>query len=136
MDRLIEVQGRELTYTLWQSRQARYMRLTVRPDGSVVATRPWGTSLGALERFIREKAEWIARAITRLQSLPVHDPTRDRTHYLAHRQQALAFVRQRLAYYNAQYGFAFCAVSVRNQRSRWGSCSRKGNLVPVEKVFV
>lgn len=41
---------------------------------------------------------------------------------------ARSFISQRLEYYSKIYGFRFNRVSIRNQRTRWGSCSKKGNL--------
>lgn len=51
-----------------------------------------------------------------------------REHYLAHREYARAVVLERLAFYNRLYGYRWGRVSIRNTRTRWGSCSRAGNL--------
>lgn len=51
-----------------------------------------------------------------------------RAHYLAHREVARAMIMDRLAYFHAVYNLTYGRVSIRNQKSRWGSCSRKGNL--------
>ncbi len=48
--------------------------------------------------------------------------------YAAHKEAASNLVRSRLEYFNIIYSFTFNRVSIRNQRTRWGSCSRKGNL--------
>ena len=48
--------------------------------------------------------------------------------YLKYRSDALEFVCQRIDYYNQLYDFKFNRISIRNQRTRWGSCSKKGNL--------
>ena len=51
-----------------------------------------------------------------------------RINYLKHKEEARSFIYRRLEYYGKTYGFEFNRVSIRNQRTRWGSCSRKGNL--------
>jgi predicted metal-dependent hydrolase len=49
-------------------------------------------------------------------------------HYLEHKERARTFVRERLEHYNAYYRHNYKKVTIRAQRSRWGSCSKKGNL--------
>ncbi len=51
-----------------------------------------------------------------------------RIKYLKHKEEARTLVSQRLEFYSGIYGFEFNRVSIRNQRTRWGSCSRKRNL--------
>lgn len=49
-------------------------------------------------------------------------------HYEAHKERARLLVHERLAYWNQFYGLTYKRVAIRNQRSRWGSCSTKQNL--------
>lgn len=51
-----------------------------------------------------------------------------RRQYTKHREAARALVHARLAHYNQLYGYRYKKVFIRNTRSRWGSCSSKGNL--------
>lgn len=48
--------------------------------------------------------------------------------YLETKETARALVEERLLYFNQFYGHSIGSVSIRNQKTRWGSCSRKGNL--------
>lgn len=50
------------------------------------------------------------------------------THYSLHRERAREFVHERLVYWNTQYGCTYNRVAIRNQVTRWGSCSSKQNL--------
>ncbi len=49
-------------------------------------------------------------------------------HYAAHKEAARVFVHERLKIVNQIYDFAYNRVAIRDQKSRWGSCSTKGNL--------
>lgn len=49
-------------------------------------------------------------------------------HYAAHKEVARTLIFEKLAYWNAYYNFSYNRVAIRNQRSRWGSCSSKANL--------
>jgi len=48
--------------------------------------------------------------------------------YRAYKEAARTLVHQKLILFNLHYKFTYKKVAIRNQRSRWGSCSRRGNL--------
>lgn len=47
---------------------------------------------------------------------------------MQYKEHARLLVYKRIEYFNAFYRFHFHRVAIRNQKSRWGSCSRQGNL--------
>lgn len=50
----------------------------------------------------------------------------DEIHELA--AKALNYIPERVAYYAEQIGVTYGRITIRNQKTRWGSCSSKGNL--------
>lgn len=48
--------------------------------------------------------------------------------YAKYEGEARARIEERLTYFNAHYRFTWKKVTVRNQRTRWGSCSKAGTL--------
>ena len=54
--------------------------------------------------------------------------TRSRKLYMANREAARALIIERIAYFSLRYGVQVGRVAIKNLKSRWGSCSRKGNL--------
>lgn len=128
-NRKINIQNQKISYTLKTSRRARRMRLAIYCDGSFVAVRPRGMQEELVEKFILAKAEWVLSKLAYFKkfknSLFVKN---DRKEYLARKVEALEFVQERVEYFNRFYDFTFNRINIRNQRTRWGSCSRKGNL--------
>lgn len=48
--------------------------------------------------------------------------------YQTHKEAARRLILERLESLNKHYGLSYGRVAIRDQRSRWGSCSKKGNL--------
>lgn len=44
------------------------------------------------------------------------------------KEKAVALVKNRVEYFSKLYGFEYNRISVRNQKTRWGSCSKKRNI--------
>jgi predicted metal-dependent hydrolase len=49
-------------------------------------------------------------------------------HYAAHKEAARTLCHERLAHFNQHYSLQYNRLSIKNTRSRWGSCSSKKNL--------
>ncbi len=48
--------------------------------------------------------------------------------YQKHKESARSLVLRKIAEFNNFYNFNLGRITIRNQRSRWGSCSKKGNM--------
>src|SRR5581483_3865122 len=53
---------------------------------------------------------------------------RNRRHYLKLKEQARAICVSRVGFFNTFYGFKVGKIFIKNTKSRWGSCSERGNL--------
>lgn len=122
-------------YTIRESTRAKNMRITVDAHGSVVVTKPKRTSIQSIEKFIREKQDWIeisrAKAHKRRGGQPLIELPRPRRGSRAYKDavacaRSLAYAR--LEHFNGMYATTFGTVSIRNQKTRWGSCSASNNL--------
>lgn len=54
--------------------------------------------------------------------------TRSRQNYLKHREAARELVHERLEHFNRHYGLSYGRVSIKDLRTKWGSCSSRRNL--------
>ena len=109
--------------------------LEVSRNGQVKLRAPRRVSDGALQNFARQKEAWIIekylmmeekRKAESLQQDPdyVKDPALEQ----AYRRQAKARLEERAAYFASRMGVSYQRISVRAAKTRWGSCSSKGNL--------
>ena len=69
------------------------------------------------------ETEWVLFCPDPENARQVRDRARS---FLA--EMALVRIRERLEVYAPRIGVSYGRVTVRNQRTRWGSCSAKGNL--------
>lgn len=109
-------------YFVRHSRARRYV-LRVENDGRVRVTIPRGGSRREAEAFVHRHVDWIIkqRALAPGQQPGLGDDT-------AIREKARHELPTRLRQLAAQHGLTVTRVSVRNQRSRWGSCGRDGHI--------
>jgi hypothetical protein len=128
-DKRIIINNQPLDYTLRISRRAKRLRLAIYNDGRLVVTRPYRLSSVFVDHFIRAKADWILAQVGNSQKFPRPLTTAGRREdYLQKKEAARRLVYSRLEYFNQFYNYNYRAVSIRNQATRWGSCSKKGNL--------
>lgn len=102
------------------SDRARYTRITLKRDGTVKLTVPRIVSLDQARQFLDSRLGWIRRHrrdFRRLEEMPI-----------AGRAQAHRLLVGRLRELAERHGFQFNRVSVKNQRTLWGSCSTRNNI--------
>lgn len=129
MERHIEINKQKVPYTLKLNSRSKSLKLAIYPGGLFTVTAPRAMSETAVERFIIQKAEWVIGKIAYLkQFAPVMPKRSVRKDYLEHKERARTIAHERLAHFNQYYQFSFNRVSIRSQKTRWGSCSKQGNL--------
>lgn len=128
MIKQIKLHNQKVNYTLKISKRAKRMRLAIYCDGSFVVIKPMGLSENIVEKFIIQKSNWILSKLEYFKQFGVEIFKDDYKKYLARKEEALNFVEKRIRYFNKIYNFKFNKINIKNQKTRWGSCSKKGNL--------
>jgi predicted metal-dependent hydrolase len=105
-------------------RRARRYLLRVEHDGRLRVTIPRGGSRREADAFVGRHLDWVARERARLTTTS----TVSFEERYRNRQQARAELPARLLELAARHGLTVTRVSVRNQRTRWGSCGRDGHI--------
>ena len=105
----------------------RTVAIQLKPDGSVIARAPHRVSDAQIRAFVEQKKSWIEKhQATRKETEPVTPFSHEEIQRLA--EKAVVVIPERVRYYAPIVGVDYGRITIRNQRSRWGSCSGKGNL--------
>ena len=105
------------------SRRARYINISVRHSGAVRVAVPVRCSFNKALEFFHSKADWVNRNLEKFETVEKKIPLAkvDKAH-------ARKVLIPRLKYLAEKHGFEYNRVALRNQKTRWGSCSSKNNI--------
>jgi len=108
------------------SRRAKHLSITVKADRTVRLTIPKGVSVSKARQFLLSKTAWIDKHLRRLD---VHDSEQENIRLpRIDKAKAGAALIDRLEVLARLHNFKYRKVSIRNQKTRWGSCSSRGNI--------
>jgi predicted metal-dependent hydrolase len=111
----------------------RTLALEMKSDGSLLVRAPYRTTEAAIRRFLEESTGWIEKhrrlAQKRLEEQKNH-PCPAVTPDLTVRLRSLAAktIPPRVALYAGLLHVTYGKITIRTQKTRWGSCSAAGNL--------
>lgn len=105
----------------------RTLSLQVAPDGRVVVRAPARLSEKKIREFVAAHTDWIAKHRAKALSAPPELPlTAEELAALA--AEAKITIPARAAYYAPRAGVTYTGITIRAQRTRWGSCCANGRL--------
>jgi len=119
----------KIDYTLIRSNR-RSIGLEIR-GGELIVRAPRAASQADIERVLDAKRDWILKHLEasrekEARAAAVEPLTPEELRALA--DAAVRYIPERVRHYAALLGVRVRGITIRNQRTRWGSCSAKGNL--------
>lgn len=125
----IRIKGKDFHYSLRKKRGMRSMRLAIYPDGAFVVTVPKWYPLYIINKFISEKADWIFEKLKHVDFRELAEKKKTESKkYKSQKEFSRTVIKSRVEFFNRFYNFEYNRISIKNQKTCWGSCSRKGNL--------
>lgn len=118
-----------IPYTYKTYKRSKHIRLRVTPDGTLTVSAPPYVSQRTIQQYILDNLDWITSHLLKAtQTLPPFLNRLTENDFKKHKNHAYALVTERIDFFNQHYNFKFTKLVIRDQKTRWGSCSKKGTL--------
>jgi len=111
-----------------RSNRARHIRISVNPFKGVRVAVPYRVSFDNARQFAQSKRDWIKKHLDKMKQLEKEHEAFSKDLPEINRAEARKKLVDRLNELSEQNGFHYNKVFVRNQKTRWGSCSSKNNI--------
>ncbi|MFR1831624.1 MAG: M48 family metallopeptidase [Lachnospiraceae bacterium] len=105
------------------------LALEISRDGLLKVRAPYKVSREEIQNFVKSKESWIFKHLKRIEETKAAQPdplSAEEIEKLA--QKALQVLPEKVENYARMIGATYGRITIRNQKTRWGSCSSKGNL--------
>ena len=104
------------------------LTIQVKPDGSVIVRAPVRLAKYRIAKFVKDYETWIFAQQEKLEKY------RENMHVITDEErqegilQAKKIFPERTVYFAERMGVTYNRITIREQKTRWGSCSSAGNL--------
>ncbi len=113
---------------LERSARASRIVISVRPQKGVRVAVPRRASFEAALQFVHTKKRWIKKHLEKLETWQHENADLSGSFAAIDRAAAKNRITARLVRLAAEHGFSYNKVYIRNQKTRWGSCSHDNNI--------
>lgn len=120
----------KISYQIIRS-QRKTMSLEIKSDGQIIVRAPLRLSQVRIRRFVEQKQEWILKNLEKIQKREAQReavPGLSKEERTRLQQKACRKIPERTAYFAEQIGVSYGRITLRQQKTRWGSCSANGNM--------
>lgn len=121
---------------LEHSSRVKRVIITIRPNKGIRVTVPIRVSFNSALKFVNQKNNWIRKTLARIQQVESQQKTLTDLYSTIDKTKAKKTLITKLNLLANKHGFNYKKVSIRNQKTRWGSCSHKNNISLNMKLIV
>lgn len=111
-----------------KTKRARRVKILLRPFKPIRVSVPYRVSYDEAMRFFESHFDWVVKTNLKMKCFEAEQTKNCEKLEPVDRTWARSFLKQRLDFLAERFGFEYGRLAVRNQKSRWGSCSYKNNI--------
>jgi len=130
MPNIIYIGSKQIPVTVKLGGSFRSIRINIKSDdASVVVTYGRLISHTFLRKYIESKSDWIEKKVEQVSKInPILRTKHSKIERQKYSKEAHKLVTKKLEEFNKYYKLRYKKVFIRNQKTKWGSCSSTKNL--------
>ena len=106
----------------------RTLSLQITREGQVVVHCPFSTTKEQIQMFVDEHRQWIGENLEQVKRRLTKRPVMTSEQVWKAKSLARMTLSAKVRFWAAKMGVTYGTISIRQQATRWGSCSSRGNL--------
>ncbi|MBO4309824.1 MAG: M48 family metallopeptidase [Lachnospiraceae bacterium] len=109
----------------------RTMAIEIKPDGQILVRIPNRVSDAQARKFVESKADWIKKTLLKIESRAQNEAPIVKftdTELKIIKKKAKKEIPVLVDMYASKIGVSYNRISIRAQKTLWGSCTAEGNL--------
>lgn len=112
----------------WIRSNRKTTAIQINENGDVIVRSPFSVSRRSVEKMLKEKQDWIEKHQKKMREAAQERRVLTDQERREGVERAMEVFPERIAYYAEIMGVTYGRVTLREQKTRWGSCSSNGNL--------
>ena len=112
----------------WIRSRRKTIAIQIDRNGQVILRTPYGITKRQAEKFLDEKKDWILKNIRQVENRKTDQIMISEEQRREGIERAKRIFPERTAYFALRMSVDYGRITIREQKTRWGSCSSKGNL--------
>jgi len=129
----INFDGKKIEYFLRKSEKAKRIKIEIKKNGEIFLVVPKliPNFLGII--FLKSRMGWVLDKIEFFEkgggeAATQKIPTLSKKDFLKYKKDAEILIKERVLFFAKQGNFSYGKITIKNNKTNWGSCSSKGNL--------
>lgn len=111
----------------------RSVGINIKPGGEITIRTPYLMPVPIVLSYIKEKEAWIVKTYLKQSKFSPAPAPEEKSHQTLalekrYRDAAADYIPKRVEYYHTLTGGNYSKITIRDQKTRWGSCSASGTL--------
>ena len=126
----IAYEDKKIDFILNKSKKAKNIKIEIKKTGNIFLIAPKLIPNFLAVQFLKTKIDWVLEkqreVLEKRENQKV--PELSQKDFLQYKKESLEKIKERVEYFAEKGDFTYGKITIKNNKSNWGSCSSKGNL--------